>query len=145
MVQVSIETEKETDIRLRNVIKEADFRVYAGTYCFEEFTSAELTQRMDGNALALIRDNDAWSQLVPSTNGSNELFTIFSFHFDNASDNSGFVGWLASLLKKELGTGVFVTCGQNSNRGGIFDYWGCPAHLGQRAVSVIQGLIEGRA
>ena len=145
MVQVSIETEKETDRRLRKVISESDFKVYSGAYCFEEFPLSELDQKFNKNALALVRDNEVWSQLVPSSDASKELFTIFSFHFDNAADNSGFVGWLASLLKKELGTGVFVTCGQNSNRGGIFDYWGCPEHLGQQAVSIINDLIKQRA
>ena len=145
MVQVSIETEKETDTRLRRVISEADFKVFDGTYCFDEFPLTELSEKMDTNALALVRDSAVWSQLVPSNSDSKELFTVFSFHFDNASDNSGFVGWLASLLKKELGTGVFVTCGQNTNRGGIFDYWGCPEHLGQKAVALIRALIEHRA
>jgi len=145
MVQVSLETEVETDARLRKVISEADFRVYEGTYCFKEFPVSELTQNMDTKALALVRDSEVWSQLVPSGNESSELFTVFSFQFDKASDNSGFVGWLATLLKQELGTGVFVTCGQNSNRGGIFDYWGCPSHLGQRAIELIWELIDARS
>lgn len=59
-------------------------------------------------------------------------------------DNSGFVGWLASHLKQKLGTGVFVTCGQNSNRGGIFDYWGCPAELGPSAIEEVKKLISNK-
>ncbi len=49
--------------------------------------------------------------------------------------NSGFVGWLACWLKRELGTGVVVVCGQNSRRGGVYDYWGCPAHLCEQATA----------
>jgi len=71
--------------------------------------------------------------------------SVYTFHFDNGADNSGFVGWLASLLKRELGTGVFVTCGQNSNRGGIFDYWGSPAELGEKAIQTVKNLIETNA
>ncbi|MGI5346709.1 DUF6196 family protein [Streptomyces sp. CA-250714] len=46
-----------------------------------------------------------------------------AFHFPAAADNSGFVGWLASELKDQLGTGVAVLCGYNSAQGGIYDYW----------------------
>ncbi|MBA3339895.1 MAG: hypothetical protein H0T54_09185, partial [Geodermatophilaceae bacterium] len=63
-----------------------------------------------------------------------------SFHFPYGLDNSGFVGWLGSVLKHELGTGVFVVCGQNSRRGGIYDYWGCPAQLRHEAARVIEEL-----
>ena len=65
---------------------------------------------------------------------------VFSFHFRSGLDNSGFVGWLASALKQQLGTGVFVVCGQNSRRGGIYDYWDCPAQLRDDAARVIRQL-----
>ncbi|WP_280394542.1 DUF6196 family protein [Nocardia brasiliensis] len=58
-----------------------------------------------------------------------EKFGLFSFHFPTGMDNSGFVGWLAGHLKRALGTGVFVVCGSNRERGGIYDYWGCPVEL----------------
>lgn len=70
------------------------------------------------------------------------IFKVFSFHFKGCSDNSGVVGWLASHLKKALGSGVFVTCGQNSNQGGIFDYWGCPLELGSKAIEEVRLLIN---
>jgi len=57
-------------------------------------------------------------------------------------DNSGFVGWLATHMKRSLGTGVFVVCGQNSARGGIFDYWGCPYAIRDSFFREIEGLIE---
>lgn len=56
------------------------------------------------------------------------------------ADNSGFVGWLATHLKTQLGTGVFVVCGSNHERGGIYDYWGCPADLLDQATQVIDEL-----
>ena len=67
---------------------------------------------------------------------------IFSFHFDGCTDNSGFVGWLASHLKTKLGTGLFVTCGQNTKRGGIFDYWGCPSELEDKVLQEVR-LLRG--
>jgi hypothetical protein len=39
--------------------------------------------------------------------------------------------------KRELGTGRFVVCGQNSRRGGIFDYWGVPLDLRTDAVRLL--------
>ena len=99
-------------------------------------------KKANQDALCLVRDNEVWSQLVSSSDKSKELFSIFSFHFDGCADNSGFVGWLASHLKKRLGTGVFVTCGQNTRRGGIFDYWGCPSELGERAFEEVRHLRE---
>lgn len=141
MVHISNETQEQVDARIKKVISESDFKVYEGTYAFEEFPLDEFSTKASSQALALVRDTEVWSQLVPSSNQNLELFTVFSFHFDNCSDNSGFVGWLASFLKRELGTGVFVTCGQNSGRGGIFDYWGCPAELGKQAIAVVRKLI----
>lgn len=69
-----------------------------------------------------------------------ESFGLFSFHFRDGLDNSGFVGWLASTLKRELGTGVFVVCGQNSRRGGIFDYWAVPVAMRSSVVRLLYQL-----
>ena len=95
-----------------------------------------------GETLAVVRDQESWSRLVPLTQESDgvERFGIFSFHFADQVDNSGFVGWLATHLKAELGTGVFVVCGSNRARGGIYDYWGCPIDLLDRAVAVVRAL-----
>ncbi len=142
MVQISHETSQETEKRLRRVIAKAEFRVYEGTYRFEEFLLADFASKARGEALALVRDTEIWSQLVPSDDEPSQLFSIFSFHFDGCSDNSGFVGWLASHLKHKLGTGVIVVCGQNSKRGGIFDYWGCPSAIGAKAVEQVRLLME---
>ncbi len=142
MVQISHETPKETETRLRRVIAQTQFTIYDGTYAFEEFPLSEFGSRARADALALVRDTEVWSQLVQSNDESQELFTVFSFHFEGCIDNSGFVGWLASHLKQKLGTGVFVTCGQNSKRGGIFDYWGCPSKLGERATEEVRLLMK---
>jgi uncharacterized protein DUF6196 len=145
MVQVSVETPEATEQRLLKVIAAAELRVFSGAYLFEEFPLNEFRIKANPNAFALVRDDRMWSQLVPADGREGETFALFSFHFPKIADNSGFVGWLASALKRRLGTGVFVTCGQNSGWGGIFDYWGCPLALRDLAIAVIEELrAEGR-
>ncbi len=142
MVRVSHETTEQMEKRLLKVIAESDFAIYKGSYTFEEFPLNDFLSSIRQDAIALVRDSEVWSQLVPSNKVSKELFKIFSFHFDDCKDNSGFVGWLASRLKTKLGTGVFVLCGYNTNRGGIFDYWGCPIELEEKVTGIINELIE---
>jgi hypothetical protein len=91
------------------------------------------------------RDEESWSRLVPLTAEADDVerFGIFSFHFPDGADNSGFVGWPATHLKAELGTGVFVVCGSNRARGGIYDYWGCPIDLLDQAAATVETLRAG--
>ncbi|MGW0252706.1 DUF6196 family protein [Nocardia goodfellowii] len=141
MVDVSVETVEQTEQRLRRVIAEADLLVHDGVWCFEE-SPADQPPALTGETLAIVRDQDSWSSLVPLAGAGEgiERFGIFSFHFAEHLDNSGFVGWLATRLKVELGTGVFVVCGSNRARGGIYDYWGCPADLLDQAIAVVNTL-----
>lgn len=139
-MNVSQESPSETESRLRRVLKLAEVQFYEEAFQFEETPLATAGMPMlDRDALALIRDGDVLSQLVP-TSDLPDAFGLFRVHFPADVDNSGFVGWLASLLKSRFGTGVFVICGQNSTRGGIFDYWGCPLELRERVFAEIRRL-----
>ena len=139
---ISQETPMQTEKRLLMVIAKADLKVLDAAYVFEEFAISEFAVKVKDTAVAFVRDENIWSQLVPARDETQELFKIVSLHFQDKIDNSGFVGWLASHLKHKLGTGVFVVCGQNSNRGGIFDYWGCPYAIEKQFVQEIQELIK---
>jgi hypothetical protein len=141
MVSVSIETPQQTEERLRRVIGLADFVVHDGVWYFDESPANE-PPALTGDTLAVVRDSDSWSRLVPAgeEHRDAEQFGVFSFHFPAEVDNSGFVGWLATHLKTELGTGVFVICGSNRARGGIYDYWGCPIGLLGEATAIIRAL-----
>lgn len=139
MVGVSRETPDETERRLRGVIAASELSVLDGAWSFQE-SSLLRPPDLTPEILAVVRDDEVWSWLAPADGSAPEQFALFSFHFPPGLDNSGFVGWLASALKQRLGTGVFVVCGQNSTRGGIFDHWGCPVHLRDEALAVIDDL-----
>jgi Family of unknown function (DUF6196) len=137
---VSQESSTETEQRLLKVFRLARFELMEAPYYFLEVPVSEF-HTLNPNALALVRDHSVWSQLLPCTiNDDAEKFCLFSFHFVEGVDNSGFVGWLANKFKLALGTGVFVTCGQNSQEGGIFDYWGVPEHLRQETIILLDSL-----
>ncbi len=140
---VSHETPEQTDARLRRVIAAADLVWHEGPFAFYEYPASAFPASDISRCLAFVRDEDVWSALRPAGPDAAEPVGLFSFHFANDLDNSGFVGWLASSLKKELGTGVFVVCGQNSQRGGIFDYWGVPWSIRDTVARVLDE-IRGR-
>ena len=139
-MHVSHETPAQTERRLLQVIAWAEIKVYEQAYRFEEFADGDFPARAEREALALVRDEGVWSQLVRAGDSGGELFRVFSFHFPEGLDNSGFVGWLASHLKRRVGTGVFVVCGRNGARGGIFDYWGCPLEVADPVLKEIHSL-----
>jgi uncharacterized protein DUF6196 len=140
---VSQETPEQTDARLRRVIASAELTWHEGAFAFYEFPVKDFPIEEARRGLAFVRDQDVWSVLRPAGPDAAETFGLFSFHFRDGLDNSGFVGWLASTLKRELGTGVFVVCGQNSRCGGIFDYWGVPLALRSAAIELLNLLRKG--
>lgn len=135
---ISTETQSQIEERLKTVIKTAEFKVYKHVYAFKEVPINNF--QFEVQALAMVRDEEVWSFLVPARSSQTENFKVFSFHFSGGQDNSGFVGWLASKIKKELGSGVFVICGQNTDRGGIFDYWGCPISIADEVIKLVEAL-----
>ena len=146
---ISQETPAATDRRLRRVIQQAHLTFYPRSYYFAEYPIADYV--FNPTALAVVRDDEVVSELVagPQGQGENreravvEYFGLFRFHFPEEVDNSGFVGWLATLIKRELGAGVFVVCGQHTGRGGIFDYWGCPWEVREAVFGLVRNLHRG--
>ena len=140
-MSVSHETTEETHARLRTVLGRAELAVLDGEWSFVE-TPIDQPPVLDRETLAVVRDDQSWSALRPDDRGAEERerFGLVSFHFPAGLDNSGFVGWLAGELKTRLGTGVFVVCGSNTDRGGIYDYWGSPVELLDEVVAAIHAL-----
>jgi hypothetical protein len=91
MVSVSRETPEQIDSRLRLIITQARLHLYPGSYAFLEFPLASFPAAARSDALAFVRDDEVWSQLVPTSDEGHELFAIFRFHFPPDVDNSGFV------------------------------------------------------
>ncbi len=139
---VSHETTEQTSARLRRVMQQAHIIWMQGQHEFAEFPVDRFPAQEAGQALAFVRDAQVWSVLRPAGTAPREPFGIFSVHFPAGADNSGFVGWLASTFKERLGTGVFVVCGQNSEDGGIFDYWGVPWELCDAARALVAELAQ---
>jgi hypothetical protein len=139
MVSISHEDPTATDARLRGVIRHARIQFYDDVCAFEEFPLSEFNVRARPDAFALVRDEQVWSQLLPYA-GEGEKLALFRFHFPAGVDNSGFIGWLASLLKAEFGTGAVITCGSNRLDGGIFDYWGIPDELREQGFTFVRKL-----
>ena len=82
---ISLETLGEIDKRLLEVIAKSECRFYEGSYAFEEFPLQECLARLSSDALALVRDDQVWSQLVPSVDTDEELYGLFRFHFPVSS------------------------------------------------------------
>jgi Family of unknown function (DUF6196) len=144
LVSISQETVQQTDVRLKQVFRETECQWLPGRYGFDEcpFIPGQPVL-MRPEALALVRDDAMVSQLVPLDADAHpgvESFALWRCHFPAGRDNSGFVGWLATQLKQALGTGVLVVCGQNSQQGGIFDYWGVPSALQSQTAALLARL-----
>jgi hypothetical protein len=137
---VSHESPEQTHARLVRVLAESQFVVSEQPHSFVEVGVSRFPEELASTALAFVRDEDVWSALIPGSTPERETFAIFGFHFPPNLDNSGFVGWLASHLKSSVGTGVLVICGYNSQRGGVFDYWGVPSSVSARVIDEIHKL-----
>jgi hypothetical protein len=135
----------ETEARLRRVVAEAALEILPGAWWFDELPLAAFPARVRPDAVALVRDGNCWSQLVPVRSGDApaERVRLWCFHFPAGLDNSGFVGWLATQIKRETGSGVLVVCGHNSARGGIYDYWGCPERAAGAVLAAVGALRQG--
>ncbi len=111
-MHIQTETPAQTDTRLRRVLRDCDIHARPGECHFTEFAHADFATSLHPEALAFIRDGDRWSQLVPGDFSTAEPLTLWSIHFETGVDNSGFVGWLGTLIKQHTGSGVAVICGQ---------------------------------
>ncbi len=121
MVTVSHEVPAQTEARLRGVFRRSEVDWLPGLWAFVEDDQASGR----GDSIAVIRDGGRLSALCPA-GADTERFGVFRVVLPRGADDSGFVGWLASRVKARTGSGLFVVCGHNRARGGIFDFYGIP-------------------
>jgi hypothetical protein len=139
------EAPEQTDKRLRAVIAAARFEALIQPYAWQPV--AQPSQLPD-TALAAVRDRSAWYALTSVPPDATGAYRILVFHFAEGSNASGFVAWLAGLMKKEVGTGAMVVCGFDARATpalwqtslGLFDYWGCPWDRGDDVVALVERL-----
>jgi hypothetical protein len=132
VVFVSRERTVETERRLGGVMRAAHVVHLDGSWCFRRFRG-----RAPLRAVATVKDDAGWCALVPATDGAAAHYGLTRTTFPPTIDNSGFVGWLATTIKQRTGSGAFVICGDNPQRGGIFDYLGYPLEV----ADAVRGLI----
>jgi hypothetical protein len=102
------ETLEEMNRRLCGVIARARFTVLAEPHAWQPLARSA---PLPANAIAVVRDGESWAALVPTTADAAGAYRIFAFHFAEGTNASGFVAWLAGLMKSEAGTGAMVVCG----------------------------------
>jgi hypothetical protein len=138
------ETRSQMHRRLLGVIANARFEALTTPYAW---------QRMDAggpmdNAIAAVRDGSSWYVLSEAPPTADAGYRIFTFHFAEGSNASGFVAWLAALMREQAGTGAMVVCGFDARSSaalwqtslGLFDYWGCPLRMGEDVAALINRL-----
>ena len=139
------ESAEQMHARLCRVIAAARFEVLSQPYAWEQVSEPS---RVPINALAVVRDGSAWHALTAVPLNTTGAYRILVFHFAEDSNASGFVAWLAGVMKKEAGTGVMVVCGFDARATpalwqtslGLFDYWGCPWDRGDEAAALVNRL-----
>lgn len=136
MVDVVTESPGEVHAKLCRVLREATIR-QVGVFVWKEIVDP-VAEGLTPHALAHVRGLDNWSALMPSLGTEPDQLHVMRINFVDGQDNSGFVGWLATLLKAELGTGVTVVCGFESAHGGVFDYWCIPNAVSKDAAALLK-------
>jgi len=123
MINISDETAIATKIRLARLMPSVVVRRLPARFAFSE--DAEPVNWAAGD-LAVIRGEDGRSVVRPAADDApaDNTLDAFEIRFSTPSDNSGFIGYLASRLKEMTGAGSVVLCGAEQGR--IFDYYLVP-------------------
>ena len=135
MVKVSSEVAAQTEARLLQVGRQSSVDWLPGTWAFREGQDIPAGARK----LAEVLDEGRVSALVAASDGP-ELFAVFRVVLPRGLDDSGFVGWFASTIKARTGSGLFVICGYDLERGGVYDYYGVPVVVADRVRAAVDEL-----
>jgi len=139
------ETAEQMHERLRGVIAASRFDALSQPYAWQPL---DRSAQLPADALAAVRDGSSWYALTPVSPDAAGAYRVLVFHFAEGSNASGFVAWLAALMKKEAATGAMVVCGFDARATpalwqtslGLFDYWGCPWSRGDEVTALVERL-----
>lgn len=142
MLYVSRETPEATAKRLASVLARSTVTWFPEPYRFEELPSG--SQRgIDDPAVAWLRNGTTCSRLVRTNpHAVDQPYGLIQIRFPEGVDNSGFVGWFVSHLKRALGIGVFIICGYDQKEGGIYDDTGFPWNVAESVRRELEALRE---
>src|SRR4051794_39460649 len=90
------ESPEQTDERLRCVIAAGRFAVRIQPYAWQPVAQPS---QLPHAALAAVRDRSAWYALTSVSPDATGAYRVLVFHFAEGSNASGFVAWLAGLMK----------------------------------------------
>ena len=102
------ETARQMHDRLRRVIAASQFEALSEPYALQFFNKSS---QLPDNTLAVVRDGLTWYALTESSPDVEGSYRILVFHSAEGMNASGFVAWLAGLMKREARTGAMVVCG----------------------------------
>jgi hypothetical protein len=139
------ETVEQMHNRLWGVIAASRFEALPDPYAWQPVSKSS---QLPDDALAVVRDGSTWSALTRASADAGGTYRILVFQFAEGSNASGFVAWLAGLIRKEAGTGAMVVCGFDARATpalwetslGLFDYWGCAWSKGDDVVALVEQL-----
>jgi hypothetical protein len=139
------EPPEQMNQRLCGVIARARFTVLPEPHAWQPLARSA---PLPASAIAVVRDGESWAALVPTATDAAGAYRIFAFHFAEGTNASGFVAWLARLMRSEAGTGAMVVCGYDARATaglwqtsfGLFDYWGCPWAKGDAVTALVERL-----
>jgi len=101
------ESAEQMHKRLCGVIADARFEVLPQAYAWEQLSEPS---RLPADALAVVRDGSVWYALTSVPPNATGAYRILVFHFAEGSNASGFVAWLAGMMKEG---------GRNWRHGGV--------------------------
>ena len=139
------ETPEQMHARLCGVIARSRFTIVPEPHAWQPIARSS---PLPDSALAVVRDANTWAALVPTSLDAAGAYRIIAFHFAEGTNASGFVAWLAGLMRSEAGTGAMVVCGFDARATatlwqtslGLFDYWGCPWAKGDGMIALVERL-----
>ena len=99
---------------------------------------ADFPSQVSGEAVALARDEDGWSQLVPAPGArSASGWALIRLSFVAGAAIDGLTDWLAAYLRRRVTPRLMIASGLSQRTGGLYLYWGVPLALGEQVMREI--------